>query len=150
MTGRRELGARVTRYETDGAGRRKRALVLLSIGVVCLVGCALPFPIPFAAAIAALPCLWAGWTHARLAVRHPGEVFLLHEGGLVHEHSGQAHVHRWHQFSTAANPASSNALSRLLGLDVHLRITLVGGGEIVVTGLTPGAEQLAAAVLRAV
>ncbi|GAA3995628.1 hypothetical protein GCM10022247_14340 [Allokutzneria multivorans] len=150
MAGSRELGARVTRFETDQAGRRKRALVLLSVGAVCLVGCALPFPIPFAAAIVALPCLWAGWTHARLAVRHPDEVFLLHEGGLVHEHSGQAHVYRWHQFSAATNTAGDTGVSRLLGLDVHLRIALVGGGEIVVTGLTRGAGQLAAAVLCAV
>ncbi|SDN31429.1 hypothetical protein [Allokutzneria albata] len=148
MAGSRELGARVTRYETDNAKRGHLAFALLSIGVVFLVACFLPFPSPVVGGILGLACLGVGWKHARLAAKHPEEAFLLHEGGLVHEHSGQAHVYRWHEFASATNNTRDNALTRLLGLDVHLRITLVGGGEIVVTGLTPGARQLADTVLR--
>ncbi|MCP3799789.1 hypothetical protein NLX83_11025 [Allokutzneria sp. A3M-2-11 16] len=149
MAGSRELGARVTRYETDNAKRSHLAFALLSVGVVFLVACVLPFPIPIASAILGLTCLWVGWRHARLAAKHPEEAFLLHEGGLVHEHSGQAHVYRWHELASATDNARDNAVTRLFGLNVNLRITLVGGGEIVVTGLTPGAAQLSEAVLRA-
>ena len=150
MAGSRELGARVTRYETDNAKRSQLAFALLSVGVVFMVACVLPFPIPVVCGVVGLMCLWVGWKHARLAAKHPEEAFLLHEGGLVHEHSGQADVYRWHEFASATNNTGDNALTRLLGLNVNLRITLVGGGEIVVTGLTPGATQLASAVLRAV
>ncbi|SFC16385.1 hypothetical protein [Streptomyces aidingensis] len=156
------LGALVGRYETDNRRRGTVALIALLVG---LAATAVTVPVvieTFDSAGAqggtgsgrlagllggvALLGLWGGISRGSQYLRLHGEVFHLREGGLVHRRTGETRVIPWSQIRGVRDRGQSNFVSRPLGWDVHCTIRVRGGRRLLITGFTPGAERLVAAV----
>lgn len=162
-----ELGAQLGTYPTDYRRRRSLAVVLLVVGVVVTVPAVMfwvaveeragkvriagdPLMLPtFLVALGAglvLMGLLTGW----LAVRSRGEVFRLHEHGLVHSRAGTSRTIRWADLdAVVVNPGRDNAFARWAGGDMNCTLKVHGGRNVVITGLTRNAEQLVREVLAA-
>ena len=162
-----ELGAQTGTYPTDYRRRRSLAVVLLTVGVVVTVPAVMfwvaveerarkvripgdPLMLPtFLVALGGglvLMGLLIGWW----AVRSRGEVFRLHEHGLVHTRAGTSRTIRWADLDdVVVNPGRHNAFARWAGGDVSCTLKVRGGRNVGITGLTRNAEQLVQEVLAA-
>lgn len=157
------LGAWIGDHPTDNA--RRRTAVVWSL-VVAVVGIAAGVPILLATfdrddtstgsnvlpgAVLGVGLLGLGFGLARLLalVRSGGEVFALHQGGLVHQQAGRRRVIAWADVVSVRNRSSRQPLAYALGNDIDLRVRLRDGGRLRITGYTRDAEALARALAEA-
>jgi hypothetical protein len=167
MAAEQDLGAVIERYETDHRRRRGIAVVGVPLGaVVTCLGVLMialiggPDEVGGSTVFPGLVCgfglsvLGAGIWQGLLSVTRPGEVFTLHEGGLVHAYAGKSWAVGWDEMAKVSDRGNENVVHRALGWDFYYRIKLrsaVGGRRaVVITGLTEDAMWLGEAVRQAV
>ncbi|MCT2587298.1 hypothetical protein [Actinophytocola gossypii] len=161
-----DLGALVGTYPTNYRRRMTGAVVLLLAGVVltplatvllvatderagkvATTGDPLLLPIVLLAFGAGL--LLMGVAIGVWALRSRGEVFRLHEHGLVHDRTGTSRTIRWTDLDdVVVNQGRDNALARWAGGDVSCVLKVRGGANATITGLTENAGELVARVRR--
>ncbi|KAB8164290.1 hypothetical protein FH609_013905 [Streptomyces sp. 3MP-14] len=157
------LGARVGEHPTDNARRRTAVVWSLLVGVV---GVAAGIPILLATfdrddtstgsnvlpgAVLGIGLLGLGFGLTRLValVRGRGEMFVLYQGGLVHQRLGRRRVIGWPDIASVRQKGPRPPLAYALGNDVDLRVRLRDGGRLRVTGYTRNAQELAQALAQA-
>lgn len=154
-----ELGAVVERFDIDNRRRRRIFIVAASVGAV--IGCLgvvmllVLGGLPDASGALVFPSLVGGvgfgvfavgiW-QGRLSYARSDEVFMLHEGGLVHAYAGRSWAISWDEITGLTDQGRDNALHRVLGGDVGYTLKLrsaVGGRRfVVINGLTEDAFRL--------
>jgi hypothetical protein len=153
------LGPIIRRHPVDNARRGRLALILLGLGLVAVIVATTLILLlqsrsrpqqavdPYAAPIFVLGCglgalIGGGWL-AWLYRSRAGEVFEVHEGGIVHRYGDQARAARWDSVKKVVNTGKSNAFTRVLGGDVSCRITFTDDTPAMTfTGLTQDALEL--------
>lgn len=158
------LGALIERYETDNHRRRSTAIAAIVVGLlVACLGVLLALPLwlgdrevtPGAQAVPALVIgaglggLLMGIVQGRRSLGRDGEVFALHENGLVHSYPGHTHAIRWEDVVKVTDSGRDTALARAFGSDVNCSIRVNDGTRVVITGFTDYADRLAEAVEEA-
>ncbi|HEY1177410.1 MAG TPA: hypothetical protein VGF17_14735 [Phytomonospora sp.] len=157
-----ELGPVVQRYTTDDNRRAVTALACLAGGIIVL---AVAVPVAIAmveAGATANPCggvivgagagaFGTGVVLGVLAWIRRGEVFDVHERGLVRHYAGRPRkLVGWAQIAdVVATPNRGTWIQRIMGVEGHYRFPLRDGGRLTVSGYTRGSEFLAHAVERA-
>jgi hypothetical protein len=156
-----ELGALVGTYPTNYRRRGTLAMILLFAGVavtapatvllvvtadragkVATAGDPLLLPIlllSFGVAMLLLGVVVGGW-----ALLSRGEVFRVHEFGLVHDRAGTSRTIPWGEVeSVFVGPVRNTAVSRFAGGSFHCKVKVIAGRNVLITGLTQNAEELA-------
>ncbi|WP_028927202.1 hypothetical protein [Pseudonocardia acaciae] len=156
-----DLGALRERYDTDNGRRGRVALAALLLGVV-VTPLSVLFAIPMFASGIPIAMLGAGiliglgirfvfmgWWLRRLFATRSGEVFELHTDGLVHSYRDERRVVRWADITQITGTIKDTILAVAFG-PAGVRLRLAHGEPVLITGLTEGAEDLVAAVRKAV
>ncbi|WP_240662429.1 PH domain-containing protein [Streptomyces sp. WAC 06738] len=160
VPGEQELGAFVARHQTDVGRHGRTGIISLVIGVAAAAA-AIPVVIQtfeesssgtFAGLVVgvALLCLWSGITNGlRYTTRH-GEVYTVREGGLVYRRTGESRVIPWESIRKVSDSGQQNAISAVMGWDVHCRIRVQDGKRLLLTGFTHDAAGLSRTIHQAV
>ncbi|MFI7275924.1 hypothetical protein [Streptomyces sp. NPDC049879] len=160
--GQASLGGVVSEHPTDSGRCARVAAVALAVGVVG-VAAGIPLllwwfgsdsasgPNTVAGAPLGLGLLGLGYGIPRAvrARRTRGEVFVLHEGGLVRRRPRDERAVAWDGIASVERSDRPHAAARALGTDVRCVIRLRDGGELLVTGYTRDAAALAGRLERA-
>ncbi|TDC10964.1 hypothetical protein E1265_30510 [Streptomyces sp. 8K308] len=159
------LGRLVAEHPVVGPPNRRFARTALAVGVL---GVAIGVPLlilgfsgesgsrsnfvvglPLGIGLAGLLLAWIGADGARRA--RDGEVFALHEGGLVHRRRGAPTTEvPWSDIARVRDTGRAGLLfARHTGRDVDCRIRLRDGRRLRVTGFTDRAAALSEAIRAA-
>ncbi|HEX2131824.1 MAG TPA: hypothetical protein VHH15_09685 [Actinophytocola sp.] len=162
-----ELGALVGTYPTNWRRRWSAAVILLfpgvvltAVGTVLLVGAAEragtvysavdPLLLPIALVTFGAVMLLMGALFGVWARYSRGEVFRLHEHGLVHVRADTSRTIRWSELEdVVTGPTQNTVLARWAGGTFRCTVTVTGGTKVLITGLTENAPDLAQHLLAA-
>ncbi|GAB2888931.1 hypothetical protein [Streptomyces mayteni] len=104
--------------------------------------------LPLGVGLAGLLLAWHGAQGVRRA--RDGEVFALHEGGLVHRRGSATTAVPWAEIARVKDTGREGLLfARYTGLNVNCRIRLRDGRRLRLTGYTRQAAELSRAVREA-
>jgi hypothetical protein len=84
------------------------------------------------------------------SLRHRGEEFRVHEGGIVHADSRGSQTVAWRDITDVSIRYAANRVQELLGRDVVITVSVRSGERVVIPGLTEQAATLYETICRAV
>ncbi|WP_052849647.1 PH domain-containing protein [Streptomyces avicenniae] len=154
--GAASLGGVVSEHPTDSGRCARVAAVALAVGVLG-VAAGVPLLVWWFGAddvsgpntVAGAPlgigllALCYGVPRAVRARRTRGEVFVLHERGVVWRRPGGERAVPWAEITSVEQSGRQQAAARAVGADVHCRVRFRDGGGLLVTGFTRDAAELA-------
>jgi hypothetical protein len=149
-----DLGVLVRTFPVD-TKRRRQLVALLLIGGVLLYPCSgfliliTPddvLPLGFLVLGAAIGSFGVGVFLLWRAIARRGELFELHEHGVVHVYSGHRREVAWDRMTSVKITRQPNAWARFVGGDMHCRIKVADAKALAFTKLTQDAEVLASIV----